>query len=416
ISNKENLAPSSTITLICLVKGNSFINAFPIDINKNKLIDQLKLWKVEIPDEDEDMINGFTSNDHEILLPTKPICKYFKKPQEKHIQIIISSPNDESRLIGVSQNLSKSIYEFPIPRHMNNDELNHLKDYSTIEDNQFYLNKGVIANADSNLYSDGKYVGLSLPSELMDNFGGILCLPDTFFLGRGPARSDCAITGTPGENFVTNSRQMVVFLLIDAQPLKFLYEAYMVLLTSPKAERYDKAIKWPGLPKAFLDRRGPIPRSVLAKWDDESYQAVYEQIVAEVDYEKCLNSINKFGMPEDAIRVHNKIIRDYEYKIRRDVRDFVMCCDGFSNVSGFRGNLFEVLPTWSYKGNDGDSKITEKKLKKLECNVFTTLNEVNKERYNKPNSKTFASIDSFSLDNNDLALFQIMVSKNHGVK
>ncbi|RIB23151.1 hypothetical protein C2G38_2291998 [Gigaspora rosea] len=312
------------------------------------------------------MINGFTSNDHEILLPTKPICKYFKKPQEKHIQIIISSPNDESRLIGVSQNLSKSIYEFPIPRHMNNDELNHLKDYSTIEDNQFYLNKGVIANADSNLYSDGKYVGLSLPSELMDNFGGILCLPDTFFLGR--------------HNYGS------IFL-------------------------------------AFLDRRGPIPRSVLAKWDDESYQAVYEQIVAEVDYEKCLNSINKFDKIFTSAtyrfasrEVHNKIIRDYEYKIRRDVRDFVMCCDGFSNVSGFRGNLFEVLPTWSYKGNDGDSKITEKKLKKLECNVFTTLNEVNKERYNKPNSKTFASIDSFSLDNNDLALFQIMVSKNHGVK
>ncbi|CAG8808729.1 5110_t:CDS:1, partial [Gigaspora rosea] len=191
--------------------------------------------------------------------------------------------------------------------------------------------------------------------------------------------------------------------------------------------------------RALLDRWGPIPRSVLAKWDDKSYQADYEQIVAEVDYEKCLNSINKFGMPGNAIsgklvyldidktftsatyrfasrEVHNKIIKDYEYKIRRGVRDFVMCCDGFFKVRGFRGNLFEGFAHLELQRggtfrvrclNDGDSKITEKKLKKLECNVFTTLNEANKERYNKPNSKTFALIDSFSLDNNDLALFQI---------
>jgi len=48
--------------------------------------------------------------------------------------------------------------------------------------------------------------------------------------------------------------------------------------------------------------------------------------------------------------------------------------------------------------------------------LFMTLNEARKEYYNRPKSRTFASIDSFSLDNNDLALYQITVSKNYGVK
>jgi hypothetical protein len=58
-----------SITLLCLVKGNTTANAFPVDINNDQLVshlkkaikaekhktfhgveaDELKLWKVEIP-------------------------------------------------------------------------------------------------------------------------------------------------------------------------------------------------------------------------------------------------------------------------------------------------------------------------------------------------------------------------------
>ncbi|KAF0332866.1 DUF185-domain-containing protein [Gigaspora margarita] len=296
---------------------------------------------------------------------------------------------------------------------MDNDELNDLKYYYTIEDDQVYLNKGVIADAEGKLYSDRKYVGLRLSSELMDSFGGMLCLPDAFFLGR--------------HNYGSK-----LF-------------AYMVLLTLPKAERYDEAIKWPGFTKCFmlvwaltklinyglpfmkakkmikgkiftrklfgalLDRWGPIPRSRMMSHTKQTMSKL------------LLSATYRFTSRE----VHDKIIRDYENKIRRGVRDFVMCCDGFSKVSGFHGNLFEDFAHLELQRggtfrvqclNDGDSKIMEKQLKKLECNVFTTLNEANKEHHSKPKSKTFASIDSFSLDNNDLALFQITISENHVVK
>ncbi|CAG8817265.1 33662_t:CDS:2, partial [Gigaspora margarita] len=171
-------------------------------------------------------------------------------------------------------------------------------------------------------------------------------------------------------------------------------------------ERYDEAIKWPGFTKYFMPvwaleeinkLWGPIPRSVLAKWDDESYQADYEQIVAKVDY-------------VDYEKYKTFTSATYRF-VSREVYD------GTTNIK-----LEEVLEILLWEAhlecdlNDGDSKIMEKQLKKLECNVFTTLNEANKEHYNKPKSKTFASIDSFNFDNNDLALFQITVSENHGLR
>ncbi|CAG8799547.1 10645_t:CDS:1, partial [Cetraspora pellucida] len=84
----------------------------------------------------------------------------------------------------------------------------------------------VITDSDGMLYDNGECTDVQLPSKLMDNFGGILCLPDgVFFLGDrdygsrllirncylqlldltkkdskegGPARSVYTITGTPG--------------------------------------------------------------------------------------------------------------------------------------------------------------------------------------------------------------------------
>uniref|UniRef100_U9URH1 Crinkler effector protein N-terminal domain-containing protein n=1 Tax=Rhizophagus irregularis (strain DAOM 181602 / DAOM 197198 / MUCL 43194) TaxID=747089 RepID=U9URH1_RHIID len=71
---KENFNPSlkhfqSIISPVCLVKGNTIANAFPVDIDRNQLVrhlkkgirekidisenvkaKDLKLWKVEIPD------------------------------------------------------------------------------------------------------------------------------------------------------------------------------------------------------------------------------------------------------------------------------------------------------------------------------------------------------------------------------
>ncbi|PKY33153.1 hypothetical protein RhiirB3_344105 [Rhizophagus irregularis] len=63
-----------SITLLCLVKGNTLVNAFPVDIDKDRLIGHLKeaiktknpqtfanvdakdikLWKVSIPGDQDD--------------------------------------------------------------------------------------------------------------------------------------------------------------------------------------------------------------------------------------------------------------------------------------------------------------------------------------------------------------------------
>src|SRR4051794_4063314 len=111
---KENLEPSrkhpkSIITLICLVKGNTTVNAFPVNIGSNKLIghlkkvikaekapefdnfpaDKLKLWKVEIPDDRNDLLSNLTLHEQTELLATKKVLKYFSEtPAEEHIHII----------------------------------------------------------------------------------------------------------------------------------------------------------------------------------------------------------------------------------------------------------------------------------------------------------------------------------------
>ncbi|CAG8848706.1 6118_t:CDS:2, partial [Racocetra persica] len=60
--------------------------------------------------------------------------------------------------------------------------------------------------------------------------------------------------------------------------------------------------------------------------------------------------------------------------------------------------------------------VTEINIKNLEYKSFSTPNNASKECYNRPNSKTFKSIDSFSLDDRTLNLYQITISNNHGIK
>ncbi|GBC01773.1 hypothetical protein RclHR1_04320014 [Rhizophagus clarus] len=146
---KENLEslPSkrsrSNITLNCLVQGNLFKNAFPVDINKQQLIGHLKevikakktpdfdnisadkliLWKVNNQDGHNDELINFTFQNCDELLPMKKISTYFKKPAGEHIHIIISLPeftetNQEQKLINqiaeLQRLLNVSIYEFDI--------------------------------------------------------------------------------------------------------------------------------------------------------------------------------------------------------------------------------------------------------------------------------------------------------------
>ncbi|GBB93733.1 hypothetical protein RclHR1_22210002 [Rhizophagus clarus] len=102
-----------SITLLCLVKGNTTANAFPVDIEKDRLVghlkeaikakkqsdfagvdaDKLKLWKVEIPDDQDDQLANLLLNDQTELLVTRDIGDYWTgKPLKRHINIIISSP------------------------------------------------------------------------------------------------------------------------------------------------------------------------------------------------------------------------------------------------------------------------------------------------------------------------------------
>ncbi|CAG8594788.1 2716_t:CDS:2 [Paraglomus occultum] len=99
-----------SITLLCLVKGNTTTNAFPVHIGGNELVGDLKeaikesqkpffdgvptkdikLWKVTIPDDQDDLLSNLTLNDGDELLATKKISKYFPdSPAEEHIHVIV---------------------------------------------------------------------------------------------------------------------------------------------------------------------------------------------------------------------------------------------------------------------------------------------------------------------------------------
>src|ERR1044071_3568431 len=102
-----------SITLLCLVKGNTLANAFSVKISRDEPVselkkaikaekqndfagvdtDKLRLWKKEIPDDQNDLLSSLTLNDRDELLATKKISKYFPdSPPEEHIHVIVKLP------------------------------------------------------------------------------------------------------------------------------------------------------------------------------------------------------------------------------------------------------------------------------------------------------------------------------------
>ncbi|CAG8843058.1 14438_t:CDS:1, partial [Gigaspora margarita] len=102
-----------TITLFCLVKGNTTVNAFSVKISRDESISELKkaikaekapefdnfpanrlkLWKKEIPDDQDDLLSNLSLNDGDELLATREIGDYWtEKPPKRHIHVLVSPP------------------------------------------------------------------------------------------------------------------------------------------------------------------------------------------------------------------------------------------------------------------------------------------------------------------------------------
>src|SRR3954469_24206873 len=126
-----------SITLLCLVKGNTLANAFPVDIGKDQLVghlkkiikaekqndfagvdaDKLKLWKKEIPDDQDDLLSNLSLQDKDELLATRDIGDYWtEKPPKRHIHVLVESPvtNATSGLFSHSLNLVCAIPFFSL--------------------------------------------------------------------------------------------------------------------------------------------------------------------------------------------------------------------------------------------------------------------------------------------------------------
>ena len=102
-----------SITLLCLVKGNTTASAFAVDIDREKLVSHLKdaikaknpqtfanvdpkdlkLWKKEIPDDQDDLLSNLILNDEPELLATREIGDYWtEKPPKRNIHVIVEPP------------------------------------------------------------------------------------------------------------------------------------------------------------------------------------------------------------------------------------------------------------------------------------------------------------------------------------
>ncbi|CAG8824704.1 18912_t:CDS:2 [Gigaspora margarita] len=100
-----------SITFLCLVRGEPITRAFAIDIDSNMLISYLKkvvkselhpqfdnvphkdikLWKIEIRDNNIGALSNLSLHDNDELLPTRKVKEYWPKaPEEEHIHIIVS--------------------------------------------------------------------------------------------------------------------------------------------------------------------------------------------------------------------------------------------------------------------------------------------------------------------------------------
>jgi hypothetical protein len=99
-----------SITLFCLVKGNTTANAFSVKISRDEPVSELKkvikaenvqtfanvdakdikLWKVEIPGDHDDPLSNLSLRDNDELLAIRKISKYFPDlPLEEHIHVLV---------------------------------------------------------------------------------------------------------------------------------------------------------------------------------------------------------------------------------------------------------------------------------------------------------------------------------------
>ena len=102
-----------SITLLCLVKGNTTANAFAVNIDSGKLVshlkdaikakkqndfagidaDKLKLWKVEIPGDHDDQLTNLSLQENEKLSAINDVGDYWPtSPPKKHIHVIVKLP------------------------------------------------------------------------------------------------------------------------------------------------------------------------------------------------------------------------------------------------------------------------------------------------------------------------------------
>ena len=102
-----------SITLLCLVKGNTLANAFSVKISREEPIselkkaikaekqndfagvdaDRLKLWKVSIPGDQDDQLRNLILQDSDELLAIDDIGDYWPtSPPKKHIHVIVKLP------------------------------------------------------------------------------------------------------------------------------------------------------------------------------------------------------------------------------------------------------------------------------------------------------------------------------------
>jgi|tagenome__1003787_1003787.scaffolds.fasta_scaffold20912616_2 hypothetical protein len=107
---------ATTITLYCLVHGDSVQQAFEIDISNDKSVSRLKkeikkekapefddfaadkltLWKVDIDIHDKDAIKQLVLEETDVIKnmsPASEIQEYFENaPTKKHIHVVIEYP------------------------------------------------------------------------------------------------------------------------------------------------------------------------------------------------------------------------------------------------------------------------------------------------------------------------------------
>jgi hypothetical protein len=143
--------PKTSITLFCLVKGETTANAFSVRIKKNKLIgdlkkvikakkapefdhfpaDKLKLWRVSIPTKQQSSkltaVSKFSVNiEDELggveLSPIDDISEHFdeKKSIKKNLHIIVEPPTEKKVVYcTASYNLTKNInFQWTVTREM----------------------------------------------------------------------------------------------------------------------------------------------------------------------------------------------------------------------------------------------------------------------------------------------------------